>query len=317
MNMTVRHFCKLVELRTKIASLLPFLLGSLYAIYRFHSLDGWNFVLMLLSLLAFDMATTVLNNYYDFRKAAKREGYGFEEHNPIGSGVLKESTVLGVLITLLLIAVVAGATLFLRTNLLVLLLGGLSFGVGILYSFGPVPISRMPLGELFSGLFMGFVITFVSTYIHTEGGQLAELTYHAGQVNLTLQLDEILLLFFVCLPAILSIANIMLANNICDMEEDVENRRYTLPVYIGRRRALVLFRWLYYATYLDLIVLLLLHVHLYLLVLLLLTLLPLHRNIRKFEVNPSKRETFKLSVSNFVLVTSTRAAILLLCIWIP
>ena len=112
---------------------------------------------MLFSLLSFDMATTALNNFYDYKKAARKHGYGYEIHNPIVSHHMKPARVVLLIGILLLIAVSAGLALVLQTDLLILLLGGLSFAVGILYSFGPIPISRMPLGEIFSGLFMGFV----------------------------------------------------------------------------------------------------------------------------------------------------------------
>ena len=35
------------------------------------------------------------------------------------------------------------------------------------------------------------------------------------------------------------------------MEDDLENRRYTLPLYIGRERSLVLFQMLYYIAFFD------------------------------------------------------------------
>ena len=46
--------------------------------------------------------------------------------------------------------------LALITDAVVLLLGGLCFLCGVFYSFGPVSISRLPLGEVMSGLFYGF-----------------------------------------------------------------------------------------------------------------------------------------------------------------
>ena len=38
------------------------------------------------------------------------------------------------------------------------------------------------------------------------------------------------------------IANIMLANNICDVEEDIINNRFTLPYYLGKKNAFNLFK---------------------------------------------------------------------------
>lgn len=316
MVMTIRKFLKLVEIQTKAASMIPFLIGSIYAVFRFGQFQTLHFALMLISLLSFDMATTAINNYYDYLKAAKRQGYGYEVHNAIVKYKMRGGVVLSIIITLLLLAVGAGIMLFLKTGLLILLLGGLSFGVGILYSFGPIPISRMPLGELFSGLFMGFVIIFISTYIHA-GEKLASLTLTGDVVNLQIHLIEVLLVFLISTPAILGIANIMLANNICDMEDDIENRRYTLPVYIGRDHALVLFKYLYYMAYLDLIVLGILGVNPILLLLTLLTLIPVQKNIKQFTKQPTKQFTFSLSVKNFVLTCVARIIIIGAAVVLP
>ncbi|MNC46772.1 1,4-dihydroxy-2-naphthoate octaprenyltransferase [compost metagenome] len=102
----------------------------------------------------------------------------------------------------------------------------------------------------------------------------------------------------------------MLANNICDIEDDMDNRRYTLPVYIGRKNALLLFRLLYYVSFADLAVLLLLGVNPVLVALLLLTLIPLRRNIARFEEKQEKASTFILSVKNFMLMSVARIVVL-------
>ncbi|NUU60172.1 1,4-dihydroxy-2-naphthoate polyprenyltransferase [Paenibacillus agri] len=307
--MNVRSFLKFVELPTKAASMIPFLMGTLYALYRFEDFYILRFGLMFISLLSFDMATTAINNYYDFKKASKTYGYGYETHNAIVHFKLKERTVVATIIILLVLAAGGGIALVSQTGLLVFLLGGLSFLIGILYSFGPIPISRMPLGELFSGLFMGFVIIFISAYIHTDNS-VVSLLIQGGWVNLHINLVEVIYLFWFSVPAILGISGIMLANNICDIEEDIENRRYTLPVYIGRERALLLFKLLYYVSYLDLVVLLILKVHPVLVLLILLTLIPLRRNVATFHAKQEKASTFILSVKNFILMNAARIMVL-------
>lgn len=306
--MNVRSFLRFVELPTKVASMLPFLLGTLYALYRFEDFYVLRFLLMLVSLLSFDMATTAINNYYDFKKASKKHGYGYETHNAIVHYKLKEGTVVATIAVLLLLAA-GGSALVSQTGLLVFLLGGLSFLIGILYSFGPIPISRMPLGELFSGLFMGFVIIFISAYIHSDQS-VVTLLLRDGWIDLHVNLIEVLYIFWFSVPAILGIAGIMLANNICDIEDDLENRRYTLPVYIGRSNALLLFKLLYYASFLDMAVLLILGVHPVLVALLLITLVPLRRNIALFHEKQEKAATFILSVKNFVLMSTARIVVL-------
>lgn len=307
--MNVRSFLKFVEIQTKVASMIPFFMGTLYALYRFDDFYVLRALLMFLSLLSFDMATTAINNYYDFKKASKKHGYGYETHNAIVHHKLKESVVVTTIATLLLLAAGGGIALVTQTGLLVFLLGGLSFLIGILYSFGPIPISRMPLGELFSGLFMGFVIIFISAYIHTDDS-VVTLLIQQGWVQLHINIVEVLYLFWFSVPAILGIAGIMLANNICDIEDDVENRRYTLPVYIGKKNAILLFNLLYYVSFIDLIVLLLLGVNVLLVLLLLLTLIPLRKNMAVFAKNQDKATTFILSVKNFVLMNVARILVL-------
>ncbi|TCZ78739.1 1,4-dihydroxy-2-naphthoate polyprenyltransferase [Paenibacillus albiflavus] len=309
--MTFQSFMQLVEIRTKVASVIPFAMGTIYAIYRFQVFQPWHFLLMLISLLSFDMATTAINNYMDYRKAVKTQGYGYEVHNAIVQFNLKERTVLTWIGTLIGIAVVAGFILFLQTSLITLLLGGLSFMIGILYSFGPIPISRMPLGELFSGLFMGFVIMFIAVYVEVPNEQLVALLWDGGyRIMLDMNILEILLVLFISIPAILGIANIMLANNTCDIEDDIENKRYTLPVYIGKNASLKLFRYIYYLSYIDVIFLLLIGIHPLLMLLIALTLFPVQRNLNRFISNPSKQHTFHYAVKNFILMNCSRILVI-------
>ena len=59
---------------------------------------------------------------------------------------------------MLIIASALGVSLVFRTDLLVLFLGIICFIIGVFYTYGPIPLSRLPLGEIFSGLTMGFGI---------------------------------------------------------------------------------------------------------------------------------------------------------------
>ncbi|HOA79722.1 MAG TPA: UbiA family prenyltransferase, partial [Defluviitaleaceae bacterium] len=183
--MRIKSFFKLVEIQTKLASVIPFLLGSVYALYRFNEFNIINFILMLISLINVDMMTTAINNYIDYKKANKTYGYNYEKHNAIVRYKLKESTVILTIITLFIIASISGFILFLRTDIVVLILGVISFIVGICYSFGPVPISRTPSGEIFSGFFMGFVITFIAAYVHIFDKGLISISYNNSLVLLS------------------------------------------------------------------------------------------------------------------------------------
>ena len=300
--MSLKSFLKLVEIQTKVASVIPFALGTLYTVYHFGIFNPRNFIIMFISLLSFDMATTAINNYYDYKRANKTQGFNYESHNAIVKYNLKESTVKLTITALLTVASVFGLMLFLNTSPVILLLGVLSFAVGILYSFGPIPISRTPFGEVFSGLFMGFVITFISIYVHVYNMGIADLTYSGSMVGISFNLTEVIYIFLLSLPAVNGIANIMLANNICDIEDDIENRRYTLPIYIGKEKALWVFKALYYISYADLLLLLVLGVTPAATVITLFTIFPVSSNIKSFFEKQTKKDTFILSVKNFLII---------------
>ncbi|ERI91664.1 prenyltransferase, UbiA family [Clostridiales bacterium oral taxon 876 str. F0540] len=300
--MNIKSFLKFVEIQTKVASVIPFTFGTVLAFYRYSSFKLSNFLIMFVSLITFDMATTAINNYIDFKKANKKEGYGYEVHNVMGTGGISEKTAQKIIITLLSVATIFGLILTLRTSPVVLLIGMLCFAIGIFYTFGPIPISRMPLGEAFSGVTMGFGITFLAVFIHAYDKNIAFLSYTNNILGLGVNILEVLSIFLISLPLIGCIANIMLANNICDLEDDIENQRFTLPYYIGKNNALKLFAFLYYIGYIAIIASVVLKILPLSGLVMLITIIPVYKNIKAFQVNPSKAETFVLSVKNMVIV---------------
>ena len=309
--------------------MVPFLLGTAYALYHFRAFNPVNCLLMLVSLLFIDMATTAINNLLDYKRAHKKEGFGFETHNAIVKYNMSQNAVLTTIFVLVAISVTFGFLLFLNTNIIVLILGALSFLVGVTYSFGPIPISRTPFGEIFSGGFMGLVIPFLAVYIHVFDQNLIGFGFSNAQyaasavnavnavsavnaatgglsdytfLNFSFKFFELLKIFLISVPVAAGIANIMLANNICDMEDDLANKRYTLPIFIGKRNALYVFAGLYFAGYASLILAVILGGAPLMSLVVLLTIPLLIKNLRTFFKVQSKAGTFSLSVNNLLLV---------------
>jgi 1,4-dihydroxy-2-naphthoate octaprenyltransferase len=311
-KLSLSDFLKFIEIQTKLASMIPFIVGTLYSLYRYESFSLKNFIIMGIALLSFDMATTAINNYIDYKKALKGHEYDYENNNRIARYNINESTAVAIIFTLLAIAVIFGVILTLNTNVIVLLIGIISFLSGIMYTYGPVPISRMPLGEVFSGIFMGFIILFLSCYIHIFDKNIISLILNNNILNISINLLEVFYIFLISIPTISGIANIMLANNICDVEEDIINNRFTLPHYLGIKNSLKLFKTLYYIGYLDIIILVILKISPVLSLFVILTIIPLNKNINLFSQKPIKSETFVLSVKNFAIMNVTHILSVLL-----
>jgi len=307
--MSLTSFFQFIEIQTKLASMIPFIVGTLYSLYRYKRFILKNFIFMGISLLAFDMATTAINNYIDYKKASKNNES--KRENEIVKYDIKESTSLAIIFILLSIAIFFGVLLTLNTNIVVLLIGVVSFLTGILYTYGPIPISTMPLGEVFSGVFMGFVILFLSCYINIFDKNIISILYDNNMLKININIVEVFYIFLISIPTISGIANIMLANNICDLEEDVINNRFTLPYFLGRKNAFNLFKILYYIAYFDIIVLVILKISPVSSLLIILTLIPVNKNIKLFCQKPIKSQTFVLSVKNFTLMNSMHILLVL------
>ena len=118
--MTMKVFFELVEIRTKLASLFPFLVGLLFSAFFFGQVNAENMLLFFLAMLVFDMATTAINNLMDFKKA-KNDDYQ-ENTNIVGVAKLSEKKVAYLIYTMIAFSSVIGLYLTIQTSLLLLLL---------------------------------------------------------------------------------------------------------------------------------------------------------------------------------------------------
>ncbi len=285
----LQRFFSFVEIKTKVASFLPFGLALAYLAYQDSPINWPLTLLFFIAMTFFDMATTALNNYIDAK--ASRTDLPFSR--PLA---------LFILLVLLLSASISGLVLAWLSVPLVFWAGAASFLIGIAYTFGPAPISRMPLGEFFSGLFMGFFIPLLTVTINSSSLAPAQLVWQAPTVLLAVDLKLLLQLGILTLLPATTIAGIMLANNICDLEKDIKIKRFTLPYYLGKKRALLLFAALYLAALFSLIGSVICGLLPPLVLLTLLAAWPLQKNIRRFFALQDKALTFPLSVQNFLLL---------------
>lgn len=304
--MSIPSFLKLVEIQTKIASVFPFMLGTLFVVYQYDLFKPVNTLIFFGAMLIFDLTTTAINNYMDYRKATDNHDYDYRTtSNVIGQERISERIVIITIFLMFFIATGLGVWLVVRTDLLVLLIGFVCFCIGILYTFGPVPLSRMPLGEIFSGVTMGFGIFFLAVYVNAYDAGIANLLWQGEMVTIQFNLIEIIRIGVVSLPCIFTIANIMLANNLCDLDEDIRNHRYTLPYYIGRKMGVILFNGLYYASFLAIAVSVAVGFLHPIMLLSLLVAYPVYRNLVKFNKEQVKSKTFVIGIRNFVLINAT------------
>ena len=213
------------------------------------------------------------------------------------------------------VAVVVGIILVARTNILLLIVGAICFFIGVFYTFGPIPISRMPLGEVLSGFTMGFGIFWITVFLNVPEGTVFAGVQLDGSI-LTMQLDIIaqLKVFLLSLPLVCTIANIMLSNNICDLETDITNHRYTLVYYIGKKQALVVYQVLYAIAFGAILLAVLLGVAPWILLGALVAGVPVYKHIQQFKAVQEKKTTFALAIKNMVMIHVLQVVLLFVAV---
>ncbi|WP_368251049.1 1,4-dihydroxy-2-naphthoate polyprenyltransferase [Enterococcus sp. 2201sp1_2201st1_B8_2201SCRN_220225] len=305
--MSLRSFFDLVEIKTKIASLFPFVIGSLFSLTYFGQFHWQETLLFFVGMIIFDMTTTAINNYMDYQKAHSA-AYKHEE-NVIGKDQLSVNFVQGLIVGMILFTAGIGLYLSFRTGWLLLVMGLVCCFIGVFYTAGPIPLSRMPLGEVFSGFTMGLGIFVMVVYLNTydQKAFFLDLHFASGRFVLEGNFWQVAALVLASLPLVFMIANIMLANNLRDLETDIENHRYTLVYYIGRDTGLKLFSGLVYGSYGAILLGLLLGVFEWPILLVFLTLPKLRQNLAAHKAELPAPHSFVYSLKNMVRFNSSYA----------
>ncbi|MFV0342482.1 MAG: UbiA family prenyltransferase [Anaerocolumna sp.] len=294
----IKKFFSYVELRTKITSLCAFLMTIAYLVYKGEKISVIPTVIFFTSMLLFDMTTTAINNYIDSKAEPESRHY-------------KKGIAKGIIYILLGLSTGLGIYLAYLTDIVILLAGGMCFVFGVIYTYGPVPISRQPLGEILSGFFYGVMIPFIIIYINMPKGSLLTLSYSLGSVHIALNVVPLVKLLLFSLVPFCTTAAIMLANNICDVEKDIKVKRHTLPYYIGEN-AKYLFAILYYISYVAILIMVILNELPITCLLTLLTIFAVRKNIKEFWLKQEKSVTFVLSIKNYLLIMATN--IIFICL---
>lgn len=223
--MNFKIFAELIELKAKTASIFPFLLGLAYSLYHYQSVNLSALAIYFVAMFMFNCFVDIWDNYNDYHKAVDKDDYQ-KNTNIIGRENLSMGLIKSLLAFFFFGSLILGIIVALMTGWAVFWLGLLCYAVGVFYAGGPKPLSSLPLGELLSGLTMGYVIFLICLYINSSQ-------------NFVWSFANLATTFLIALPNTLLIANLMLANNTCDLEEDEANHRYTIVHYIGKKAALI------------------------------------------------------------------------------
>ena len=220
----IQEIIPLTRPRTLAAALGPTILGAAFSYYAFGATHGtglaiFHTVLIFLAVVTAQIVANLWNEYKDF-KSGLDAGQKVGNAGSITRGAITPELIVTMIKVLMVVPIIIGLYLSATITWYYIPAGFLCILISFLYSGGPKPISRTPFGEISSGIAMGFAIVLITGYAWTRNLSSA--------------------LLIPAIPSTLLVGSIMLTNNIRDIRNDESHGRRTLPIVLGRERALSL-----------------------------------------------------------------------------
>lgn len=220
----IQELIPLTRPRTLAAALGPTILGAAFCYYAFGALHGtglaiFHTILIFLAVVSAQIIANLWNELKDF-KSGLDAGQKIGNAGSLTRGAVTPKLISTMIKVLMIVPIIIGLYLSATITWWYIPAGIICILISFLYSGGPKPISRTPFGEISSGIAMGFAIVLITGYAWTR---------------------ELSLAFLIpALPATLLVGSIMLTNNIRDIRNDENHGRRTLPIVLGRDRAISL-----------------------------------------------------------------------------
>lgn len=210
-------------------TLAPSILAILFSIvYTAVSFSGT--INLLLSLVLFlicalmQAAANTLNDYLDYKKGTDSLENSSEDafDAVLVYNNINPTHVLVFAIAQMAVAALLGCYIVSVSGIVPLVIGIIGAIIVVIYSAGRTPLSYLPIGEVAIGFTMGGLIPFACVYVLS------------GVLDWWLTL--------IALPLMIGIGMVLATNNTCDIEKDIEARRHTLAVTLGRESAVRLYK---------------------------------------------------------------------------
>ena len=214
---------------TLSASVSPVLVGWGVA----FALDGFRIgpaLAALIVAIALQIGANFANDVFDFRRGADTPDR-LGPPRVTQSGILTEREVFGGMITVFVIATIAGLYLAFDGGWTVVIVGAVCILGAIAYSGGPFPAAYHALGDVLTFVFFGIVAVAGTVWVQT--GDIPTLAWVAG------------------IPVGLTCVAILVVNNLRDIPTDSSTGKTTLAVVIGENATRLWYAFLLVAAFVS------------------------------------------------------------------
>lgn len=213
MKSSILKWIRIVRPGTLGAGAAPVFVGLIVAAGE-RTFDWFIALVTLLAALSIQIASNLINDYYDFKKGLDKAGR-LGPRRAIAEGEVTPQTMKKAIIIDITIAVLCGIYLTLVGGLPILLIGCISLLCAWLYTATPYSLSYLGIADLFVLAFFGPIATVGTTYLQIE--EFSEKSFWLGMVSGLISMG------------------ILTINNIRDIDSDRKAGKRSIVVRLGKQ----------------------------------------------------------------------------------
>lgn len=222
-KMTLKNIINFANPKSFVASIIPSIFGILMLIKSGYSISLLRSLGLVLSCVFLQSSVNTINDYSDFINGVdSKEDNLKESDNIMFYNCIRPESVRNLGLLFLTIGIMFGLLTLESINYKSIIIGIIGVITVLNYSMGPLPISYLPVGEVFSGIVMGGLIPIGVFSVISEKTDFTIMGY--------------------AMPFIIGISLIMMSNNSSDIEKDKKANRNTLAVVMGRKNIRILYK---------------------------------------------------------------------------
>ncbi|MFN3394355.1 MAG: prenyltransferase [Candidatus Thermochlorobacter sp.] len=199
-----------------VTSALPAILGGVIA-YAHGAFDWTLFLLAFFGIIFAHTAADFIDDYFDYKNGNFANKDQQFHDSPLVRGIISANQVLLAFLLCIALALAAGTYILLHVGMPVLILTAIGAFIVLFYTSPPVRLNFRGLGETSLFLAFGPMVVFGIYFVLTQSFNWAPI--------------------LAAVPIGIFVMNVGIVSNIFDHDDDVKNKKFTMPVKLGQASA--------------------------------------------------------------------------------
>lgn len=199
-----------------VTSALPAILGGVIA-YAHGAFDWTIFLLAFFGIIFAHSAADFIDDYFDYKNGNFANKDQQFHDSPLVRGIITAEQVMLAFLLCMALALAAGVYILMRVGTPVLILTAIGAFIVLFYTSPPIRLNFRGLGETALFLAFGPMVVFGVYFVLTQSFSWSPI--------------------LAAVPIGIFVMNVGIVSNLFDHDDDVKNKKFTMPVKLGQATA--------------------------------------------------------------------------------